>query len=140
MRVIRTLILGAVGMALAVSTATRVWTFSEEGRLWADAVQQAPEKPRVWANLGRQAALRGDRAQAQFAYERAIRLGEQPGRAFDEQRAVVGVAEANLALLHFYGGETNTARHLIARAVDRLPGDPAIQAVSAWITRDLLAR
>lgn len=133
----RILVLVAVGMTSVVLTAARVHVFGHERRIWQDAVIHAPAKPRPWVNLGRQDHLVGSVASAEDAYTTAIVLAFQPGRSREERIVAVAVAEANLALL--FAADRHLALIHRARAVDRLPGDPAITRISTW-TGDITAR
>lgn len=128
----RILWLLAVGAALAVSTASRVEVWGDERALWLNAVQQAPDSPRPWVNLARQYALSGDIDRAEAANERAIWVAQ--ARTYDDGRASVAFAWANLALIRWNRGDHQAAGQLIAQAHQRLPDEPAITKVYAWLT------
>lgn len=129
----RVILLVAVGVALAASTASRVQRWTSERRLWVEAVVSSNVNPRAWSNLGRLDALGGRPDLAADDYQQAIALAERPGRSRYDQIAVRAYAETNLALLHFEAGRVSVASRLVATAHDRLPNDRAIQQVSAWI-------
>lgn len=132
MRAGRVLVVVAVGVALAISTASRVHVWTDEQRLWADAAEKAPRKPRPWVNLGKQYQLAGDTTRAKRAYETAIALASDPSRGRDERVAGRAIAEANLALLWSAQG-FNGAKALIASAAARLPYEVSIARASAAI-------
>jgi hypothetical protein len=57
--------LAVVSLAvMAVLTAARVHVWSSERRLWTEAAQHSPLKPRPWINLAREYALDGQDALA----------------------------------------------------------------------------
>jgi tetratricopeptide (TPR) repeat protein len=114
--------------------------FQDELALWQATVRDAPEKPRAWVNLGRQYALRGETDRAVHAYDVALLITKERGRAWDEQRSVVAVAEANLALIHLEAGDRDAAIALVGHARSLLWEDPTIQGMQAWIASPLLAR
>ena len=62
----------AVLWIVVTADRTRVW--QDERRLWAEAVRHAPAKPRPWANLGRQLALRGADGLAEWHFQTAVDL------------------------------------------------------------------
>lgn len=129
----RTVLLLAVGITWLILTAQRVILWTDDGRLWADAVQQAPLKPRPWLHLGASVALQGDTARATRLFHFARGLARSPERSRDEQVIGQAAAEVNLALLAARDGRLQDARNWITHAQARLPGDAALEARAAWI-------
>lgn len=127
----RLVVLGGVLLSL---TAGRVYVYGDEGRVWADAVAHAPEKPRPWINLGRVWAQRGDVGGAHAAYTRAWRLAQAPERGRYEAQAGTGIALVNRALLAWAQGDVVAARADVTRAVAALPNEPMVREVFAWMT------
>ena len=132
-RVVIRITIGLWVVASLVATQGRIhlWSNGERG-LWADAVAQAPAKPRPWVNLGRQYALDGADQLAEAAYRRAMVAADQPGRSRDEQVFGRGLAEANLALLLAGRGELAAAVALTSAAVARRTVPPSQIAVELW--------
>lgn len=125
----------AVGAILALLTTGRVAIYHDEPRLWAEAVQRAPEKPRPLINLGRQYAIEGDAVRAEQAFARAAVLATRPTRGRDDQRYAWGFALTNLSVLWAQQGRRNEAITLSATVLQRYPESPATGRVIQWIQR-----
>jgi hypothetical protein len=81
---------------LALVTSARVSVWSNETRLWVEAVAQSPRKPRPWINLGAALERRGATAAAEDAYRRGLWAAQSPLRSLDEQLHGVRIASMNL--------------------------------------------
>lgn len=90
-----------LGALLALSTSARASVWSDERRIWQEAVAVSPLKPRPWVNLGRQFALQGADGLAADCFRRAVALSAAPGRPLEERRDGVRIAQANLDRLSF---------------------------------------
>ena len=110
-----------VGVVLALTTMTRVSTWQDERRLWAEAALQSPLKPRPWLNLGRQWHLAGDLEQAAVTYRHAADVAASPARSPDERRIGLAYAEHNLASVLIAQQQWGEARDLIAALRTRHP-------------------
>ena len=129
-------IMVAVGMALAISTGTRVRVWQSETRLWADAAQKAPRKPRAFVNLGNQYAFAGDRVRARAAYEQASVLALDPTRFPDERIYGYGIAQANLSRFDFEDGHVEAAIARLDAAWD-ISKATILQQLLTWYQRHL---
>lgn len=80
--------------SLPVMTAQRVTLWQVEGRVWAEAAQQAPTQVKARLNVGYHAHVSGQRRQAEEAYRQALMLA-------DLRRDQVGcrIAAYNLGVL-----------------------------------------
>jgi Flp pilus assembly protein TadD len=65
-------------VALASATAVRNRVWSTALALWTDASQKAPQKPRIWVNLGTAFHFAGEYEKAVTAYDRALAFGFDP--------------------------------------------------------------
>lgn len=95
----RWLILGLLGVTLWSTTSQRVRVWTEDRRLWTDAVAKAPHKPRPWVNLGNAFAREGFHPAARAAYQRAQQLARNPQRPRGERVSADWYASDNLARL-----------------------------------------
>ncbi len=68
----------AVIASLGAATAIRNEVWKSALNLWADASQKAPQKPRIWVNLGTALHFAGRFDEAVKAYDRALALGYDP--------------------------------------------------------------
>lgn len=106
-----------VGAWMALTTSQRVSVWSDEERLWVEAVQHSPEKLRPWVNLGNMYALHGQTLRAEQAYREAIRRAGNPARSHIEQETGRALAQANLARLYWLAGDRAGAEALMREAV-----------------------
>ena len=134
---VRVLILTWVAIA-AVATRDRAALWPDERGLWADAVAQAPAKPRPWINLGRMYALDGAAGMAEDAYLRGMAAAEAGGRSVDEHVFGYGLGAANVALLRCRAGDRDGALTLAREAVKRRPAATALTEVHTWLERGTL--
>ena len=106
---------------LAASTTARVTVWGGgERAVWAEAVQQSPQKPRVWVQWGAVLVRDGDRAGAARAFRRAIDLGRDPTRRLlDAPMRVTDVARLNLAMLRAEAGDYAAALQWMAQIQPR---------------------
>jgi hypothetical protein len=72
-----TWVVGAICLALAVSTHLRNRVYDDEVVFWADVGRKSPENPRAFHNLGYALALAGRTEEAERAFEVALAL--KPG-------------------------------------------------------------
>lgn len=118
-----------VGSGLLLTTAARVEVWTDEARLWQEATQVSPQKPRPWVNYGKQLALRGHTSGAELAYMEALRVSvPRPERRVTEMAAGV-----NLALLTMQRGEPEQAWRQIQAVERQFPRVPQVQEIAAWI-------
>lgn len=116
-----------------MATRDRIALWGNERALWADAVAQAPGKPRPWVNLGRQYALDGALGLAEDAYRRGMRAADAPGRSLDERVFGYGIGAANVALLRCKAGDVDSAVAVTAAALERRPAPTSLREVHAWL-------
>lgn len=118
-----------VAVSLPVMTTARLQVWSDESRLWADAVAHSPEKPRPWLNLGRAYALDGATDLAIWATERGLARSRDPRRQrVDGPMRVTHVALLNLAMLHAEAGRYDDALRLTVQIQPR--ADPWVSLVT----------
>lgn len=127
----RTLLL-LVGIGWLILTSQRVFLWTNDAALWADAVQRAPEKPRPWLHYGA-AIVHTDAIRAASAFQRARALAERPTRSADERQVDLASAEINLALLARRAGRLQETKELMTAARLRAPHSSAIEARYAWL-------
>ena len=136
----------AVGLVWGLTASHRtdhVW--ADERRIWTDAVQQAPEKPRPWVNLGNQYGNRGQLDLASDAYRTASALAQRPGRSREEQTIGWSLSETNLALVDAHRGDVEGA-HLrvtavLARLYVELDGETiaSVRKAERWLAKRVSA-
>lgn len=106
----------ALGCVWATTARLALWR--DEAALWADAVAQAPQKPRPWVNLGGQQIVAGQIPDAIVTLHRAQVLATDPRRDVSERTTAAAFAELNLAVAllraHQDAGACRWVRHLIA--------------------------
>jgi hypothetical protein len=84
---------------LALTTSARVVVWQDERRVWTEATERSPLKPRPWINLGVQYERVGATAAARVCYERALVVSQAVARSADERDRGVRIARANLTRL-----------------------------------------
>ncbi|MEO5658104.1 MAG: tetratricopeptide repeat protein, partial [Nitrospiria bacterium] len=109
-------------LALAVATVARNPVWSDEVRLWADAVAKAPGSPVAHLNLGAGYARRGDAPRAIDAYRRALELAPDYRLAY-----------FNLGTLYQGRGDYARAGEALEAAVRLDPGAAEPLAVLASV-------
>lgn len=122
------------GLVLSLLTMTRVHAWGDELRLWVEAVQQSPDKPRPWVNLGNMYANRGATSIAIWAYQTAAEKASAPTRSRDEQIVGRALAEANVAVLRHQQGDRAGALQMVDAIVARSPL-ASVVALQAWMRR-----
>src|SRR3990167_6415708 len=100
-----------VGLLLvwAVLTADRVTVWTSDLTLWADAVAQAPRRPRPWVNYGVALSAAGETDRAIAAYQRARILATDPQRGRYRNLSDQTIATNNLPALLAQQGQGLTA-------------------------------
>ena len=101
----------------------REWTRAEG--LLLKAAEVAPDEAEIWVSLGAARVLRGDKAQARTAYEKALSL--YAGTASEKSGAP---AEPWLRQVHILAllGREKDARVLLEKAGRRLDGNREVKA------------
>ena len=101
----------------------REWTRAEG--LLLKAAEVAPDEAEIWVSLGAARVLRGDKAQARTAYEKALSL--YAGAASEKSGAP---AEPWLRQVHILAllGREKDARVLLEKAGRRLDGNREVKA------------
>jgi protein O-mannosyl-transferase len=99
----------------------RAGVWSDELRLWQDAVAKSPEKERPWTWLGRVYHQRGDSIKAQQSWRRALELVE---KGTEEHAFLLG----NLGLLEAQARNYAKAAELYQEAVEMYRQAPQIWA------------
>lgn len=95
---------------LVWATIVRNAVWSDELTLWDDAIKKAPNKPRLHVNLGKMLRQRGDLAQAEYHYCRALEL--EP----DSELALI-----NLAVCLFHMDKPEEALVLYEKVIGMNP-------------------
>lgn len=123
------------GLALLASLTAfhnqTVWT--SERALWANAVRWAPNHPRPWINLGREAYLAGDLATAEQAWTEAARVSQLAGRSAYEQAYGRAAADVNLVVLDLDAGRDGRALVRLDRVLEAQPNIPTALQLRARI-------
>lgn len=115
------------------TTDDRAQLWADEPGLWADAVAQAPAKPRPLMNLAKQYVIDGDVAAADAAYRQAMALASATGRSQDERIHGVGLAATNLALLRCRAGDRLGALAITTAALKHRPVSTTLAEVHSWL-------
>jgi tetratricopeptide (TPR) repeat protein len=105
----------------AAGTYQRSAVWSNEIRLWSDAVAKSPNKERPWTWLGRAQFTVGNVQQAQIAWNRAAELVEKGS----EQEAFL---MANLGLLEARAKRWDKAIEYYQRAIELQPNETTLYA------------
>lgn len=110
----KTWLIVAIVMGWAVATHHRVATvWTSERALWADAMAQAPQKPRPTLNYGRTLELSGDVPGALVAYQHAMSLALDGRRSNAQQRFALAAAETNIAHAYVRQGLVASAMRIL---------------------------
>jgi tetratricopeptide (TPR) repeat protein len=105
----------------AAGTYQRSGVWSDEVRLWSDAVAKSPEKERPWTWLGRAYYSAGNLPQAQIAWNRAAELVE---KGSDQEAFLLG----NLGLLEARAQRWEQAIAYYKRALEAKPRETTLYA------------
>ena len=114
-------VVAALLLVYAGGTWARAAVWSDDLRLWQDAVAKSPEKERPWTWLGRVYHQRGDRIKAQQSWERALEVVE---KETEEHAFLLG----NLGLLEAQAKNWAKAAELYQEAVGMYRQAPQIWA------------
>jgi len=113
--------LGAILAVYAFGTFQRAEVWSDEVKLWSDAVSKSPNKERPWTWLGRAHYQQGNQAQAQSAWNRAVELVEPDS----EQEAFL---YSNLGLMEARNKRWERAIEYYSRAIATIQYEPTLYA------------
>jgi hypothetical protein len=118
----------------SVTTVSQVFRWGHPLHLWRQAIEESPNKPRPWNNLGAHYLL--DRAEyfAIECFQRSTRLAQHPDRSYSERASGISVAQTNLALLEAQRGEYDRALARLTPVMNLYKLQETI-AAHAWITR-----
>jgi len=124
----------ALFLVWSVATVNQVFRWSHPLHLWRQAIEESPNKPRPWNNLGAHYLL--DRAEyfAIECFQRSTRLAQHPNRSDSERASGISVAQTNLALLEAQHGEYDRALARLTPVMNLYKLQETI-AAHAWITR-----
>jgi len=124
----------ALFLVWSVTTVNQVFRWGHPLHLWRQAIEESPDKPRPWNNLGAYYLL--DRAEpfAIDCFMRSTRLAQHPHRSYNERASGVSVAQTNLALLEAQHGEYDRALARLTPVMNLYRLQETI-AAHAWITR-----
>ena len=124
----------ALCLVWSVTTVNQVFRWGHPLHLWRQAIEEAPDKPRPWNNLGAHYLL--DRAEyfAIECFQRSTRLAQHPHRSHNERASGISVAQTNLALLDAQRGEYDRALARLTPVMNLYKLQETI-AAHAWITR-----
>lgn len=106
---------------LASVTRARVWVWHDERTIWADALSQAPNKPRPLLNLGRMLERDGDYQGARTLYYRALAASFRPEHSEYTRRFAKSAAQSNLAHLLVMQQEYDQAAVLLDDVIAEWP-------------------
>jgi tetratricopeptide (TPR) repeat protein len=122
------LVLAAL-VALGAATVARNEVWRSALALWTDASRKAPEKPRIWVNLGTALHFAGRFDDAVVAYDRALALGHDPTVPLE-----LVVRNTALALVRLRRYEE--ARDRLVRYLERAPRDAGTIVILALVEVD----
>lgn len=108
-------------LLLASVTRARVWVWHDERTIWEDAIQYAPQKPRVLLNYGRQLEAIGDRDGARTLYYRALAASFRPQQSEYTRRFAKSAALSNLSHLLVESGDLDQAGALLDSVIAEWP-------------------
>ena len=113
--------LAGVVAVYAAGTYQRSAVWSNEVRLWTDAVSKSPNKERAWTWLGRAQYTVGNVPQAQIAWNRAAELVE---KGSEEEAFLLG----NLGLIEAQAKRWDNAIRYYERALELKPTETTLYA------------
>lgn len=126
---------GGLLLAWAVLTACRVPVWHDDGRLWCDAAQQAPHKPRALLNCGVETVKAGAPDVGLTLYRRARAEADRRPDLY-ERRFTWAAATTNEALLLCNAGRWAEAQRLLRTVREGFPQLPEAQVLAASCTAD----
>jgi tetratricopeptide (TPR) repeat protein len=122
-------VLLAALVALGAATAVRNKVWRSALALWSDASKKAPQKPRIWVNLGTALHFAGRFEEAVVAYDRALALGFDPTVPLE-----LVVRNTALALVRLQRYEE--ARQRLVRYLEKVPRDAGTIVILALVEVD----
>jgi tetratricopeptide (TPR) repeat protein len=120
---------GAALVALGTATAIRNQVWRSALALWTDASRKAPQKPRIWVNLGTAYHFAGRFEEAVVAYDRSLALGFDPTVPLE-----LVVRNTALALVRLRRYEE--ARERLVRYLEKQPRDAGTIVILALVEVD----
>jgi Flp pilus assembly protein TadD len=124
---------GVVGVAVAGALGTATWYRNDVWKsalnLWKDASEKAPDKPRIWVNLGTALHFAGRFDDAVKAYDRSVALGSDPTVPYE-----LVVRNTALALVRLRRYEE--ARIRLESYLTRAPRDAGTLVILALVQVD----
>ena len=124
----------ALCLVWSVTTVNQVFRWGHPLHLWRQAIEESPDKPRPWNNLGAPYLLARADPFAIHCFQRSTRLAQHPHRSHNERASGISVAQTNLALLEAQHGEYDRALARITPVMNLYRLQETI-AAHAWITR-----
>jgi hypothetical protein len=109
------LVCGAVAMPAGWTVSRRIGVWEGPARFWTAAVENAPESPVAFINLGKALTGAGQLVEAEEAYRRAVLLATAADQA--------ALAHANLGALELQRGRFDAAIDEFSLALAEDPGD-----------------
>jgi tetratricopeptide (TPR) repeat protein len=119
----------AAAAALGAATAVRNQVWRSALALWSDASRKAPQKPRIWVNLGTALHFAGRFDEAVVAYDRSLALGFDPTVPLE-----LVVRNTALALVRLRRYEE--ARERLVRYLEKAPRDAGTIVILALVEVD----